>query len=130
MIDLFVLKQDENIKVSEEYTLDIIVQEIFERELNETIYHYNGDEFLEYGYIYLKELMPYYIKSRGTQLYSEDIINVVNIINNHYGYDSYNSYCLSVIEVDYGLDDFAKQMIEQIGLNNFMKIKNSKVRVK
>ncbi|RIM48191.1 hypothetical protein BUY22_02400 [Staphylococcus cohnii] len=130
MVELYVIKQDLKVSVVEEYTLDIIFQEIFEKELKNATYHYCGDEFLEYCFEYLNELMPYYIKAKGTQLYSDDIVNAINIINNHYGHDSYDSYHLSIIEVEDSKEKLTREMIEEIGLDNYLNIKNTNMKVR
>lgn len=74
--------------------------------------------------------MPYYIKAKGTQLYSDDIVNAINIINNHYGHDSYDSYHLSIIEVEDSKEKLTREMIEEIGLDNYLNIKNTNMKVR
>lgn len=111
--------------VHEEYTLDIFVQDLVKREVEERAYHYSGDEYLE-GYDYLMKLSSYYIKAKGTALEYYEVKEMLNIVNDFYRYENRDQYRVEIVNVKDCDILFSIKMIKEIGLNSYLKIQNNK----
>ncbi|WP_281512322.1 hypothetical protein [Mammaliicoccus vitulinus] len=111
--------------VHEEYTLDVFVQDLVKREVEERAYHYSGDEYLE-GYDYLMKLSSYYIKAKGTALEYYEVKEMLDIINDFYVFKDVNQYEIEIVNVNDCDMLFCKKMIKEIGLKSYLGIQNNK----
>lgn len=125
MVELFVIINNKSgiSYVIEEYKVDIFVQDLVKGEMKEKSYHYSGEEYLEGSFNYLMELAPYYIKAIGTALETFELKEVFKIIHNHY---KENIYDVTKINVNCNDIDFTKNVIEEIGIDSYLRIKNKK----
>lgn len=125
MVELFVIINNKSgiSYVIEEYKVDIFVQDLVKGEMKEKSYHYSGEEYLEGSFNYLMELAPYYIKAIGTALETLELKEVFKIIHNHY---KENIYDVTKINVNCNDIDFTKNVIEEIGIDSYLRIKNKK----
>lgn len=125
MVELFVIINNKSgiSYVIEEYKVDIFVQDLVKGEMKEKSYHYSGEEYLEGSFNYLIELAPYYIKAIGTALETFELKEVFKIIHNHY---KENIYDVTKINVNCNDIDFTKNVIEEIGIDSYLRIKNKK----
>lgn len=125
MVELFVIINNKSgiSYVIEEYKVDIFVQDLVKDEMKEKSYHYSGEEYLEGSFNYLMELAPYYIKAIGTALETFELKEVLKIIHNHY---KENIYDVTKVNVNCNDIDFTKNVIEEIGIDSYLRIKNKK----
>lgn len=125
MVELFVIINNKSgiSYVIEEYKVDIFVQDLVKGEMKEKSYHYSGEEYLEGSFNYLMELAPYYIKAIGTALETFELKEVFKIIHNHY---KENIYDVTKINVNCNDIDFTKNVIEEIGIDSYLRMKNKK----
>lgn len=126
METIYAIYNENFAKFSEQYSLDIIVQQLIEEEFLHNERHYSSEEFLEYHAGFYEALAPIYIKAKVTQLDVEDIQDLINKFNEHYDYDSENQLHLKTYLVPEDKVAHFTTILSDIGIRKFEALREIK----